>query len=44
MVTMHHTVHAPEFRTDLDWIGVGRPLSLAELSGKVVLLDFWTFG
>ena len=39
-----HTVHAPDFAEGLDWIGVGRPLTLADLRGKIVLLDFWTAG
>lgn len=39
-----HTVHAPEFLDGLDWIGVARPLTLADLRGKIVLLDFWTAG
>ena len=37
-------VHAPEFRDGLDWIGTDRPLRLADLRGKLVLLDFWTYG
>ncbi|MFZ0546306.1 MAG: thioredoxin-like domain-containing protein [Candidatus Promineifilaceae bacterium] len=37
-------VEAPEFPTDVDWLNTGRPLTLAELKGKVVLLDFWTYG
>jgi cytochrome oxidase Cu insertion factor (SCO1/SenC/PrrC family) len=38
-------VRAPEFPEHLDWINSGgRPISLAELRGKVVLLDFWTYG
>lgn len=36
-------VRAPDFPAGLDWVGVDRPLSLAELAGKVVLLEFWTF-
>jgi DNA-binding beta-propeller fold protein YncE len=38
------TEPAPEFPGDLDWLNVARPLDLAELRGKVVLLDFWTYG
>jgi hypothetical protein len=37
------TVHAPEFPAGLDWLNTERPLSLRELRGKIVLLDFWTF-
>jgi hypothetical protein len=37
-------VRAPDFPSGLDWINVPRPLSLADLRGKVVLLDFWTYG
>lgn len=35
---------APEFPPGLDWLNTERPLTLAELRGKVVLLDFWTYG
>lgn len=36
---------APEFVEDLDWINTGgRPIRLADLKGRVVLLDFWTYG
>lgn len=35
---------APEFPTDLDWINVDQPLTLESLKGKIVLLDFWSYG
>ena len=34
---------APEFPLGADWLNVSRPLTLKDLKGKVVLLDFWTF-
>lgn len=37
------TVHAPEFPAGLDWLNTDRPLTLRELRGKLVVLDFWTF-
>jgi hypothetical protein len=37
------SVRAPEFPTGLDWLNVGRPLTLRDLAGKLVILDFWTF-
>lgn len=36
-------VNAPEFPAGLDWLNTDRPLTLAELRGKIVLLEFWTF-
>lgn len=37
-------IAAPEFPTDLDWLNVSAPLTMSELEGKIVLLDFWTYG
>jgi hypothetical protein len=36
-------VRAPEFPDGLDWINAA-PLALADLRGRAVLLDFWTYG
>lgn len=41
---MAKVVHAPELdRPGLHWFHVPRPLSLKDLAGKLVILDFWTF-
>ena len=36
-------VNAPEFPAGLDWLNTDQPLSITQLRGKLVLLDFWTF-
>ena len=36
-------VRAPEIPGGRDWLGVERPLTLAELRGRFVLLELWTF-
>jgi DNA-binding beta-propeller fold protein YncE len=36
-------VNAPDFPKGLDWLNTDNPLSLRDLRGKVVLLDFWTY-
>jgi DNA-binding beta-propeller fold protein YncE len=35
-------VNAPDFPPDADWVNATRPLTLADLRGKLVVLDFWT--
>jgi len=38
-------VRAPEFPAGLDWINTGgKALTIADLRGKVTILDFWTYG
>jgi hypothetical protein len=36
------TVRAPEFPAGLDWIN-SEPLSVGQLRGRLVILDFWTY-
>jgi len=36
-------LHAPELDGGLAWFNTDRPLTLASLKGKIVLLDFWTY-
>ena len=37
-------VRAPELTGGIGWLNTDKPLSLAGLKGKIVLLDFWTYG
>jgi DNA-binding beta-propeller fold protein YncE len=37
-------VRAPELSGARSWLNTDKPLSIAGLRGKVVLLDFWTYG
>ena len=37
------TVRAPDFPTGLEWFNT-EPLTVARLRGKLVILDFWTYG
>jgi hypothetical protein len=38
-------VRAPDFPDTLDWIHTARRrLTLADFRGKLLLLDFWTYG
>lgn len=34
---------APDFTNEV-WLNTDQPLNLASLQGKVVLVEFWTFG
>ncbi len=37
------SVRAPEFPASAEWFNVEQPLSIRDLRGKLVLLDFWTY-
>ncbi len=37
-------VNAPDFPEGADWINTSGPISIQDLRGKIVLLDFWTYG
>jgi DNA-binding beta-propeller fold protein YncE len=38
-------IHAPELSGAVEWLNVPHPLTLKkDLRGKIVLLDFWTYG
>src|SRR5215217_3804777 len=37
-------VRAPEITGGRGWLNTDKPLSIATLKGKIVLLDFWTYG
>ncbi len=34
---------APEFPSGLAWVNTDRPLTMQDLKGKIVVLDFWTY-
>lgn len=36
-------VNAPDFPQGAPWLNVSAPLSIKDLRGKIVLLDFWTY-
>ncbi|MDZ8188927.1 MAG: thioredoxin-like domain-containing protein [Nostoc sp. ChiSLP02] len=36
-------VRAPELPQNYSWLNTDKPLSLKELKGRVVILDFWTY-
>jgi hypothetical protein len=38
------TVRAPEFPVGLTWFNTSRSLTRSDLHGKLVILDFWTYG
>ncbi len=43
MSNFDEKIRAPELTQDLEWLNTVRPLTLRELRGKIVLLEFWTY-
>jgi DNA-binding beta-propeller fold protein YncE len=37
-------IQAPSLDGAVDWLNVAAPVSIEQLRGKVVILDFWTYG
>jgi thiol-disulfide isomerase/thioredoxin len=37
-------IQAPDFPSGLEWFNTDKPVTLKDLRGKLVLLDFWTSG
>ena len=40
---MRERIHAPDLAGATAWLNVDRPLSIRDLRGQLVLLDFWTY-
>lgn len=40
---MYPRVRAPELPQNCPWLNTDKPLSLQQLKGRVVILDFWTY-
>ncbi len=40
---MNARVRAPEFPQNYPWLNTDKPLSIKQLKGRVVILDFWTY-
>lgn len=36
-------VNAPDFPPGMQWLNSDQPVSLQQLRGKIVVLDFWTY-
>jgi hypothetical protein len=43
MAGQEEPVKAPELEGGVGWINTDKPVTMASLKGKIVLLDFWTY-
>ncbi len=37
------SVRAPDFPAGMEWLNSEGPVSMEDLRGKIVVLDFWTY-
>ena len=37
-------IRAPEFPDNMEWLNISHPLTIDGLKGKIILLEFWTYG
>jgi hypothetical protein len=42
-MTESTATRAPDFPEGMDWLNTDHPLTMEELRGKLVVLDFWTY-
>jgi DNA-binding beta-propeller fold protein YncE len=42
-VNPYGNITAPDFPTGAAWLNTDKPVSIKDLKGKIVLLDFWTY-
>lgn len=37
------SIKAPDFPEGMDWLNTDHSITMKELRGKIVVLDFWTY-
>ncbi|HZN62573.1 MAG TPA: hypothetical protein VFC90_09230 [Planctomycetota bacterium] len=42
-VRQEEPMKAPELEGGVGWLNTDKPVTMASLKGKIVLLDFWTY-
>src|SRR3954466_2696187 len=43
LAPVRERIHAPDFTSATAWLNTERPLSIRDLRGQLVILDFWTY-